>query len=234
MQTFYLSLLPLLASALPQDPASNPPFPDACGPQVQPEPNPLTDTCQTAVTGPVSDAAPYAVKLDTTDDLTYNDPGPNNQIKSQPDWTTTCGSSIESLCSKLSSAPLGKWTWDATANTCLVGVYLPNLPGAAMYNNQGSPNHPTYDMCKNMVLSPMASIMNSTIKLGEGGNFQNRGTVNVVSLPHGAVPAWAGSTGGYGAIAGAPATDGQAVNSGYPSWLMQGGVGPSGMPVGTS
>ena len=208
-------LFPLLVHASPFQRRDN------CGPKNQSQP--LPDTCTTPVTGPVSDPAAYAVTVDLTTDFQYGDTGSNDQVRIDPTWTSTCGPSIQNLCNTTQSQPLGRWTWDYTSPTCLVGVYLPNVQNLAPV--------PSVENCMNLILKPMATIINQVIQSsGSPVPFDapNRGRINLKEFPHGPIAAWRGADGGYGATPAAPATNGVAVNEGYPSWMMQGGLGPSG------
>ena len=88
-------------------------------------------------------------------------------------------------------------------------------------------------MCADLVLSPIANAIGIAVSSGSssGGNpLPNRASVNVKRYPYKAVPGFSGDMNGNGAQAAAPATNGEAVNSGYASWMMQAGIGPGGLP----
>ena len=199
---------------------------DGCGPSDQSQADTPVDTCNTAVTGPSPNQTPYSVWLDGTTDFSYYEAGGTNRITISPDWPSTCGPSIQGLCNRIQSLPLGQWAWDSTASTCLVGVYLPNIANAAPV--------PSPQKCLDLILNPMATIFDNYLKTnGMGGNL-NRATINIKNLPHPNIPAYTAEP--YGDQShntpGAPASNGEAVDSGYPSWFMQGGVSRSGPPQG--
>lgn len=213
MQLLYF-LLPLLVHASPLAKRL-----DSCGPSVQDQPDSPPDTCSTPVTGPTSDPATYAVTVDRNVDIAYGS-GTPTQVGVPRDWTSSCGPSIQNLCNAIQSHPLGKWTWDHTSPTCLIGVYLPDLPGSAPVPSAGN--------CADLILNPMATIMDQAIQQSNG-QAPNRGRINLKDFPHGAIPATTQTDNNGNSVnnPALPPSNGVAVNAGYPSWFIQAGLGPT-------
>ncbi|KAL6718636.1 hypothetical protein ACLMJK_002870 [Lecanora helva] len=133
---------------------------DPCGPAVQDRLDPTipNDTCKSNITYSPSPATYGATLL--------ND-GSGHEINYD-----NCYPVVLDVCAAIASidTPLGVWNWTDVGSECVMGFWLPDLPGAAPRMN--------VRRCENQVFRPMVDI-------GEhrGGAAYNQVVVNLRVLP---------------------------------------------------
>ncbi|KAL6720743.1 hypothetical protein ACLMJK_002668 [Lecanora helva] len=176
---------------------------DPCGPAIQDNPN-YPNTCN-LIPSYVQSPNPYGINCSLTYDVQkYPNVGLN--------WDN-CAASLKSICTKMedSRTQTGLWIWSKLATNCALGFYLPPY--------QGSAPRPSAQRCVNIFTA-----MQNTCKTTAAPN--DVASINIRALP-GFDPAYWNS-GFTEQMTVNNNFTGEAVNVGYPSFLLHSGIiGPA-------
>ena len=180
------------ASAPPKQPNGDP-----CGPDIQDNPN-YPNTCNltpSLVTVP----SPYGINCTRTIDV-------DRYPALRTQWDV-CAASLESICRKMEDPRTtnGRWIWSMLAGHCALGFWLPPMKGAAP--------RPSTSRCLNIFTAMVDSCSTTTAT-------SNLGSINLLVPPGFNATYWlSGADPSTG-----PSNDiystGQAVNVGYPSYIV--------------
>ena len=186
-----LSLLTATTFATP-DPVPAPVNGDPCGPTIQDTPD-YPNTCAVAP-ALVESPQPYGINCTTLGTITNS---------AQEVVWENCSASLQSICTKALDPRTrkGHWIWSTLAPGCVLGFYLPPYQGSALLQN--------YTRCTE-IFTAMSDTCSTVVPTS------NLGGVNLREYP-GNPPS---SPGTKNKPAGWNYYTGEAVNVGYPSYML--------------